>query len=100
MISLVFPYLLVPLLITLGFKKYMPSFEVLTLLVTGVFIFFYPFIYIRIRDYIDPPQEGPRCGNMEGVFVLVNLFFYLPITLAYQMVLNYFIFKKKKKDIL
>jgi hypothetical protein len=82
------PYIIVPLLITLLFKRYSLSWKWLTYLITAAIIFFYPFGLFWLDDYMNPPPPGLRCGTPQVGFLLGNIIIFLPITLILQFVFN------------
>ncbi len=57
------PYILIPIFVTLIFKKYKASRSDWTYPITLLLVFFYPFLLFWIDDLATPPQPGPRCGN-------------------------------------
>jgi cellulose synthase/poly-beta-1,6-N-acetylglucosamine synthase-like glycosyltransferase len=81
------PYILIPLIITLFFKRFNYSDKSLIYILTGSIIFLYPFAFFWVEDYLNPPS-GFRCGNPRFAFLVVNLIILLPITLLIQYIFN------------
>ncbi len=82
------PYILVPLIITLFFRRFNHSGKNLTYALTGIIIFFYPFGLFWFDDYLNPVPPGPRCGNPQTFFFFGSLIIFLPITLFIQYIFN------------
>lgn len=93
------PYILVPLLMTLLFRRFSPSWKGLTYLITAIIIFSYPFGLFWLDDYLNPPPPGPRCGNPQMSFLFGNIIILLPIALLLQFVFNKILLTKKNKTV-
>ena len=93
------PYILVPLLWTLFFRRFRLSSKGLTYLITASIIFFYPFGLFWLDDYLNPPPAGLRCGNPQMDFLIGNLIILLPISLLLQLIFNKMLLTSKNKTI-
>ena len=82
------PYICIPLLMSLIFRKLKITPKALTYVLTGLIIFFYPFVLLRLDEYFNPPPPGPRCGLPEAALLFCNTLFLLPITLFLQFMFN------------
>lgn len=93
------PYIIVPLLVSLVFKKANGWIVYLTFALTGVLMFLYPFLCFMVDDYLNPPPPGPRCGNPEMGFFIGNIILLIPISLGFQGLFNYLfgLYKINKK---
>ena len=82
------PYLGIPLLVSLIFKKKDFSMKKMTYVFTGLIVFIYPFIVLKLDEYLSPPPPEPRCGLPEAAVVFCSTLFLLPISLILQHVFN------------
>jgi hypothetical protein len=92
------PYILIPLIITLLFNRFNHSDKSQTYRLTALIIFFYPFVFFWIDNYLNPPPSGSRCGNSQFVFFLFNLIILLPITLWIQYIFNTMLLTEDNTD--
>ena len=91
------PYVLIPLMLTLIWKRLNFKRTDWTYPFTVLLIFFYPYVVFRIDDLINPPLPGPRCLMPEMGFFIRNLFILLPVSLALQFVFNKIFLTNKNK---
>lgn len=87
-ILILVPYILVPLLVTHLSKRFQLSEIGFTYVMTGLIIFCYPFVFLWINDYLNPPPPGSRCGIFQVSLFVGNIFYMLPVTLLVQFVVN------------
>jgi len=92
------PYLLVPFILTLIFKKYKIKSTEWTYILTGLLILIYPFVTFWFDGLLNPPIHGPKCGNSQIGFLLANILLFLPISFIIQLVFNKIFLKKKIKS--
>jgi hypothetical protein len=92
------PYILIPLIITLLFKRFNHLEKSQTYKLTSLIIFFYPFLFFWIDEYLNPPPLGLRSGNRQFVFFLFNLIILLPITLYIQYIFNTMLLTEENTD--
>ena len=93
------PYILVPLIVTLLFRRFRFSWKGLTYLITASIIFFFPFGLFWLDDYLNPSPAEPRCGNPQMGFVFGNIFILLPIALLLQFLFNKALLTGKSKTV-
>lgn len=91
------PYVLIPLILTLIWKRlnFKRTDWIYTFIV--LLIFFYPIVVFWIDDLINPPPPGPRCGMPEMGFFIGSLIILLPISLILQFVFNKIFLTNKNK---
>ena len=82
------PYILVPLILVLIFKKFKLKNREWTYIISGIIILIYPFVLFWFDDLLNPPHQGPRCGNPQMGFLLSNLVLFFPISLLLQLIFN------------
>jgi len=92
------PYVLVPLILALIWRRFNFKDRWLTYLITEILIFFYPFFLFWIDDLINPPLPGPGCGTIQGGYLIGNTIFMVPLSLGIQFVFNYLILKRMKEN--
>ncbi len=92
------PYILIPLIVTLLFRRFTHSSKSLTYTLTGLIIFFYPFGLFWIENYLNPPS-GPRCGNPQFFFFVGHLIILLPISLLIQYIFNVMLLTNKSNPL-
>ncbi|OXA81694.1 hypothetical protein SAMN05444397_108266 [Flavobacterium aquidurense] len=88
MLLILTPYILVPFIITFLFRQFNLESKKLTYLITGLLMFFYPILFFWIKDLIDPPTSGFRCGNPQMAFIFLNIIFLMPLSLLFQLAFN------------
>lgn len=88
------PYILIPFIVALLFRRFNHLSKSLTYVLTAFIIFFYPFGFFWVDDYFNPPS-GFRCGNPRFFFFLANTIIHLPITLLIQYIFNRILLTKK-----
>jgi hypothetical protein len=92
------PYFLVPLGITLLFRRYNTFNRRNTFIVSASVLALYPFCLITILNNLNPPSPNNYyCGIGNSVLVLVNLFFCLPTSVLMQLIFNYLLLNKKSQ---
>jgi len=91
------PYVIIPLLVALLFKRYKFPWIEQTYVLTALIIFFYPLGVFWIEDYLNPPPPDPRCLNPQMGFVMGNLFLLLPISIWIQSYFNLLFLEKKRQ---
>jgi len=79
---LLIPYFLIPILVSLHVRKRYSKGS--TYILTAVIIFLYPFTVLWLVDLLNPPEEGPRCLTPQTMWIVGNLFFFLPLSLGLQ----------------
>jgi hypothetical protein len=90
------PYVLLPITLVCIWKIWELPFPGLTFLITLFLIALYPFVLFRLDEYYHPyEQEQPQCGMFAAPIIFVNYVLMIPLTLAFQLILN-FIFLRKK----
>jgi hypothetical protein len=92
------PYLLVPLALTLIFRKFKVSQSGWTYLLTVFILFFYPFGLFWLSDFMNPPPPGPKCVSPQVGFLMGNIIILLPISLILQFVFNKIFLISKNKS--
>ncbi len=90
------PYIIIPFLVALSFRRHSPVWKNQTFVVTALLIFIYPLERFWVEDFIYPPPPGPRCGTLQMSFVFGNLFFFLPLTLLIQWGFNTMLMTKER----
>lgn len=88
MLLILAPYILVPFIITFLFRQFNLESKKLTYFITGLLMFIYPVLFFWIKDLIDPPTSGFRCGNPLMAFIVLNVLFLLPLSLLFQRIFN------------
>jgi len=88
MLLILAPYVLVPFIITFFFRQFNLESKKLTYFITALIMFFYPILFFWIKDLIDPPVSGLRCGNPQMAFIFLNILFLVPLSLLFQLAFN------------
>ena len=82
------PYILIPFILTLIFKKTESKKIGWSYVVTGLLIVLYPFVIFWIDDLLNPPVDIPRCGNPQMGFLFGSLVVLFPISMILQLIFN------------
>jgi len=90
------PYVLIPLILTLIWKKLNFKITDWIYLFTFILVFFYPFFVFWTDDLINPPPPGPRSGTPEIAFFLGSLIILMPASLILQFVFNKILLANEK----
>jgi hypothetical protein len=87
LILIFLPYFIVPLLITLFFKWFLPSWKWFAFFPTAIIIYYYPLGLFWFENYLNPPSSDlGRCFNPEAAFFFINITLFLPLSLIVQLV--------------
>jgi hypothetical protein len=82
------PYILVPLILALFSKKFNLKNREWTYIISGIIILIYPFVLFWFDDLLNPPPQGPRCGNPQIGFFLGNIVLFFLMSLLLQLIFN------------
>jgi hypothetical protein len=92
MLLLLVPIVL-PILVTLLFKKTGFRFTILSYIFTGVAVYHSPWVYFWIEYRHNPPDPAGECLMFEMSIFYLNTFFLLPLSIAIQFLSNQILLK-------
>ncbi len=92
------PYILIPLIAAILYRRSVFLWKGWTYIGTAVIIFLYPFVFIQIDNYFNPPSF-PECNTGQSFFLIGSIFIFLPATLLLQAIFNEAVLKNKDKTI-
>src|SRR5699024_1990305 len=90
-------YILIPLGVTLSFKRFKNIHKGWTYAVTGILIFFYPYLVFAIERLLLTPAGHHGFGEGDSFFMMGHFFLFLPLSLGFQGLFNY-LFREAKNN--